>query len=212
MKSWHTISTAALLCTIFTSPACKPAANDSVPSYRSTSANATVRFDAARLIGTWDCGKVGIFRNLLTYQKPNIFIQQVIRYSETDQNAQAQILKYYFTYKIGQPNAQGKGATNIDYTRVKITDTRMLAAEVTAANVDRNSGKAQCQAINYKLNEEADVTDCFKFDKVGPYMFSVVKVSGAQIRLGNCFPNDPNCGTVDQRGEFLWDPCDKMQP
>ena len=42
-------------------------------------------------------------------------------------------------------------------------------------------------------------------------MFSVVKVSGSQIRLGNCFPNDPNCGTLDQQGEFLWDPCDKTQ-
>ena len=76
----------------------------------------------------------------------------------------------------------------------------MSVAEVTAANADRNSGKAQCKAINYKLNEEEDVTDCFKDDKVGPNMFSIVKVSGSKIRLGNCFPNDPNCGTLDQRG------------
>ena len=176
-----------------------------------TAGVASVPLDPASLVGTWDCGKVGISRNFLTYQNPNIFIQQGIRYSETDQSAPAQNLRFYFTYKLGDANAQGDGVTNIDYTRVKITDTRMSAAEVASANNHHSNERAQCQAINYRINEEEEVTECFKADKVGPSLFSVVKVTGSQIRVGNCFPNDSTCGTLDQRGEFLLDPCDKTQ-
>lgn len=122
-------------------------------------------------------------------------------YSDANCTAKLYENKYTSTYRLGKANQNIPDAVDLDQMLTKSTVSFFDQAIADQANAgQKQAPSAPCNQIVFKLNTETDTTSC---EKANSTIYTIVKISAAELVFGSCSDQQSSCSTAALRATTL---------